>query len=316
MSFPKIFIIILNWNGLQDTLECLESVFKLNYPNYRVLVVDNGSTDDSVKIIERNYPKVILILNGENLGFAGGNNVGIKYALGQGAQYIWLLNNDTIVDPDALLNMMTESEKRQEIGMAGSKIYYYNYSKKIWFAGAKINWAKGVSVHIGQGETDIGQYDYIKQVDRVTGCSMLVKKSVCERVGLFDEKYFLYVEEIDWCVRARKAGFLCIYVPSSMVYHKESVSASGTGNWENLFYYYNTRNFLYLIEKSFCFPVRQIILLRMILGKLMLQKRNILRMAYSFITSFHGLKPHEAPVLFGIRDFLIRKMGKADYSFS
>lgn len=315
MNFPKVFIIILNWNGLQDTLECLESVFKLNYPNFRVIVVDNGSTDDCGEIIEKNYPKVILILNGENRGFAGGNNVGIRNALDQGAEYIWLLNNDTVVDPDALSNMVAEAEKDPGIGIAGSKIYYFGYPRKIWFAGSNIDWRRGSSDHIGMGETDIGQYDYVKQVDRVTGCSMLVKNTVCEKVGLFDEKFFLYVEEVDWCVRARKAGFKCIFVPSSVVYHKASISVSRVGIWDKVFKYYNTRNFLYLIKKSFNFPVRETILISVILLKLRNERKAILKMLPSSLNHPFKLEPGKTPVIFAIRDFFKKKMGKVDYRF-
>ena len=315
MNFPKVFIIILNWNGLQDTLDCLASVFKLNYDKYEVVIVDNGSTDDSYKIIGMTYPRVVLLQNGENLGFAGGNNVGIKYALDQGAEYIWLLNNDTVVEYDALTNMVAEAEKDSSVGIAGSKIYYYNSLKTIWFTGAKVDWLRGISNHIGMGETDVGQYDYIKDVDRVTGCSMLVKKDVCDKTGIFDEKFFLYVEEVDWCVRARRVGFKCILVPTSVIYHKASSSVSRTGVWHNIFGYYNTRNFLYLTKKSFTFPVREIILLNLIFLKIWREKRNILKMLFSLRDFSFKIKPREAPVLFAIRDFFIGKMGRVDYTF-
>jgi GT2 family glycosyltransferase len=315
MNFPKVFIIILNWNGLQDTLDCLESVFKLDYENFEVVIVDNGSTDDSGKVIKNKYPMVRLILNGENLGYAMGNNVGIRHAFGHGAQYIWLLNNDTTVQVDALENMVMEAEQDPKIGIAGSKIYYYDSLKKIWFTGAKIDWSRGVSSHIGMDETDNGQYDHVKEIDRVTGCSMLVKKHVCDSVGLFDEKFFLYVEEVDWCVRARKVGFKCILVPSSIVYHKGSSSVSRIGNWNKVFHYYNTRNFLYMIKKSFSFPTREILLLCLILRKLKNEKVNCLKMFLSSVNNSIKLEPTDAPVVFGVRDFLKKKMGKVDYRF-
>jgi len=315
MKHPKVFIIILNWNGLRDTLECLKSVFKLDYENFEVVVVDNGSVDNSVKIIEIDYPKVKLIRNEENLGFAGGNNVGIKHALDQGAEYVWLLNNDTIVEADALTNMLKETERDPKIGIAGSKIYYYSSSNKIWFAGATIDWSRGISDHIGMDETDIGQYDYVKEMARVTGCSMLVKKDVCDRVGIFDEDFFLYVEEVDWCVRARKAGFKCIFVPSSVVHHKASASVLKIGIWNKVFSYYNTRNFLYMIKKSFNFPDREIILFMVILRKLKNEKANCLKMLKSFVNPSFKLEPTNAPVIFAVRDFLNKKMGKVDYKF-
>jgi GT2 family glycosyltransferase len=315
MTYPLVYIIILNWNGLQDTIVCLDSLASLTYPNFRLVVVDNGSTDGSTDIISKNYPKVIFVENKENLGYAKGNNVGIRYALENNADYIWLLNNDTVVEQNALLNMVIEAEGDPLIGIIGSKIYYLNSAKKIWFAGAMINWSRGISNHIGMNETDVGQYDYVKEIDRVAGCSMLVKREVCNRVGLFDDNFFLYVEEVDWCVRARKAGFKCLFVPSSIVYHRGLASVSLIGSCSKVFNYYNTRNFLYLIQKSFNSPLREIILAKVILRKLGDERGNILKMFFFIINSSNKIKPYEFPVLFGVRDFLIRKMGKVDYIF-
>jgi hypothetical protein len=315
MTYPLVYIIILNWNGLQDTIVCLDSLANLTYPNFRLVVVDNGSTDGSTDIISKNYPKVIFVENKENLGYAKGNNVGIRYALENNADYIWLLNNDTVVEQNALLNMVIEAEGDPLIGIIGSKIYYLNSAKKIWFAGAMINWSRGISNHIGMNETDVGQYDYVKEIDRVAGCSMLVKREVCNRVGLFDDNFFLYVEEVDWCVRARKAGFKCLFVPSSIVYHRGLASVSLIGSCSKVFNYYNTRNFLYLIQKSFNSPLREIILAKVILRKLGDERGNILKMFFSIINSSNKIKPYEFPVLFGVKDFLIRKMGKVDYIF-
>jgi GT2 family glycosyltransferase len=315
MKYPIVYIIVLNWNGLQDTIVCLDSVVKLNYPNFRLIVVDNGSTDGSTDIISKNYPKVHFIENNENLGYAKGNNVGIRYALENNADYVWLLNNDTVVEQHALLNMVVEAEKDPLNGIIGGKIYYLNSAKKIWFAGAMIEWSRGTSNHIGLNETDVGQYDYVQEIDRVAGCSMLVRREVCHSVGLLDENFFLYVEEVDWCVRARKAGFKCLFVPSSIVYHKASASVPQIGTWSKVFNYYNTRNFLYLIQKSFNSPTREILLLRVIFRKLGAERGNILKMLFPTINSSNKIRPYEFPVLFGIKDFLVKKMGKVDYMF-
>jgi GT2 family glycosyltransferase len=315
VNFPKVCIIILNWNGLQDTIECLKSLFELNYQNFEVILVDNGSDEDCSKPIKEKYKNVKLILNRENLGFAAGNNVGIRYGLSKGCEYIWLLNNDTVVEPDTLLNLVLEIEKYPKAGIAASKIYYFNSPQKIWFAGAQIEWMKGTSNHIGLGEIDIGQFNFVMEMDRVTGCSMLIKRIVCEEVGILDEKYFLYAEEVDWCVRARKAGFKCIFVPSSIVYHKVSRSVKKTGSWNQVFEYYNTRNFLYLIKKSFCFPLREIILVIVIVRKLANIKRVCLKMALSIVKSSLKMEPKSSPAVFGIKDFLKGKMGKTTYRF-
>jgi len=316
MSYPKVFIIILNWNGLQDTLECLESVSALNYPQYEIVVVDNGSTDKPTKAIADKYPKVKLILNDENLGYSGGNNVGIKHALEHDAEYVWLLNNDTVVDADALLSLINITEKDQSIGIAGSKIYYFDNPGKIWFAGSHIYWWRGYSDHNGKDNMDNGQYDNVEQVDRVTGCSMLVKKEVCNKVGILDENFFLYVEEVDWCVRARKAGFKCIFVPSSVVHHKISASVAKTGITDKIFDYYDTRNFLYLINKTFKFPLREIILLKVIFKKINSEKMDNFKLILSFVSPRKKLESINSPVMFGIRDFFIKRMGKANYNFN
>jgi GT2 family glycosyltransferase len=315
MNPPRASIIVLNWNGRADTLDCLRSLSRLNYPNYETVVVDNGSCDGSVDAIAAAYRNTTVLCTGENLGFAGGNNVGIRHALDNGAEYVWLLNNDTAVEPDSLTNLLNEAEKDRAIGIAGSKIYYFDSPDKIWFAGADIDWWKGASAHVGIGKTDTGQFDEVRPVDRVTGCSMLVRREVCEKIGLLDEEFFLYVEEVDWCVRARRAGFTCVLVPSSVVYHKISSSASKVGNWDRLFDYYDTRNFLYLIKKSFRSPLREIILFRVVCRKLRYQKRNSLRMLLSPLCASLGPEPSESPALFAVRDFLRNRMGKLTYEF-
>jgi len=310
---PKVFIIILNWNGLKDTLECLGSVYQLDYSDFEVIVVDNCSSDSPSDVIRREFPQVVVIENNENLGYSGGNNAGIRFALAQDADYIWLLNNDTVIEPDALHNLVAEVEKEPDVGIAGSKIYFFDCPNKIWFAGSHINWWRGATNHIGWGEIDLGQYDDVMAMDRVTGCSMLVKREVCTKVGILDENYFLYAEEVDWCVRARKAGFKCIFVPSSIVYHKISVSVSRVGNWNKMFDYYNTRNFLYLIKKSFRFPLREIMLLSLMIVSVRWEKRNLIRAIVSMVVPKLRLEPSMSPQLFAIKDFLLRRMGRVEY---
>lgn len=315
MSSPRVFIIILNWNGMKDTVECLESVCKLDYDNYDIIVVDNGSIDNPTQLIKEKYPRVITLCNEKNMGYAGGNNVGIKYALKHAAEYIWLLNNDTIVKKDSLANLVMAAEKDHNIGITGSKIFYYDTPDILWFAGARIDWSQGVSEHYGIGEKDCGQYDSIREVDRVTGCSMLIKKDVCYKIGLLDEEYFIYVEEVDLCVRARKAGYKCMYIPSSIIYHKESAAVLNIGNREKIFNYYNTRNFLYLISKTFSFPKREILLLKVILGKLRKEKTTILKILACSKRKSHKIMPIDAPIIYAIYDFMRNKMRNTEYVF-
>src|SRR4030067_3369990 len=308
---PKIYIVILNWNGINDTLGCIDSIQTLVYKNYELIVVDNGSEDNSSKIIRERYPNIIVIENESNLGYADGNNVGIEYALQHNADYVWLLNNDTFVDRNALTALVEIGEKNSEVGILGSKIFYYDRPNYIWFAGAMINWKRAESNHIGQNEVDRKQYDFIREIDRVTGCSMLVKRCVCERIGLLDGKLFLYTEEVDWCGRAKKNGYKIYYVPDSKVYHK--ISSSTGLNFERIFYYYNTRNFLYVIYKNLSFPIREIYLIRAILTKIY-ECKSVLREIFKL-----NLWPKEINyskemcVMRGILDFVLGRMGKGYY---
>jgi len=171
---PRVFIIILNWNNWLDTFECLESLKNNDYPNYEVVIVDNGSDEKP----QSPNPDIKIIYNKENLGFSEGNNVGIKYALEHGADYVLLLNNDTVVSNDFLSKLVKAAESNEEIGMVGSKIYFYDQKDRIWFAGGKVNWLYNKGTMRGYNEIDKGQYDLpeIQETDYLTGCCILVKK--------------------------------------------------------------------------------------------------------------------------------------------
>lgn len=240
------YIIILNWNGWQDSAACIRSCQALSYPNYEVLLVDNGSSDDSVAQLRERFPNLKIIENSENLGFAGGNNPGIKHALDQGADYIWLLNNDTQVDPEALSELVRTAEAAAEIGMVGSKILVLDRPDTLHFAGGTVNLMDGITTHIGAFEKDEGQYDHLDRVDYATGCSLLVKRKVIEKIGLMPEDYFLYYEETDWCLRAQEAGYAIHMAPKSKVYHKISGSIEYTSPLKQ---YYLARNRLYFLGK-------------------------------------------------------------------
>jgi len=247
---PTVIIILLNWNGWQDTIECVESCRKLTYPNFRILIVDNGSTDDSESVLRNRFPDITLIQTGNNLGFAGGNNVGIRYALEQDPAYIWLLNNDTVVQPEALSNLFNVAEQNEKTGMVGSKIYFFDDPYCIWYAGAFIDsTAPYRSGHRGLNELDNGQYDEIEETGFVTGCSLLARREMIEEIGLLDESFFLYAEDSDWNARARKAKWKLLYSPKSIVLHK--VSSSIGGICSPMMRYYLARNLLYLVAKNY-----------------------------------------------------------------
>jgi GT2 family glycosyltransferase len=224
MNPPGVLITILNWNGLQDTLECLESVFKMDYPNFKVLVVDNGSTDNSGEVIRNRYPQVALIENEENLGFTGGNNVGMQYAMKNGFRYVWLLNNDTTVEFDTLSHLVATAESRPKIGLVSPVIYYYDEPHKIQFCGSYIDWENHGNPHAESLES----WKEMNEAQTVSlwGTALFIKSDVIKQIGYLDTKYFAYHEDCDYCIRATKAGYHCVLEPHAKVYHKDSRSTS------------------------------------------------------------------------------------------
>ncbi|MFC1496430.1 glycosyltransferase family 2 protein [Candidatus Margulisiibacteriota bacterium] len=252
MKQPKVYIIILNWNGAEDTVECLRSLQKIDYQNYSVLVVDNASDDDSIDMIKREFKTLKIIRNNRNLGFAAGNNRGIKYALEQGADYLLLLNNDTVVEPDFLSRLVKAAENDLKIGIAGPKIRFYQ-SNKIWYAGGFLNKWTGFTYHRGEGRGEREEDNIIQEVDFVSGCAMLIKKKVVATVGYLDEEYYLGHEDAAYCLNAKKTGFKVSYVPAAKIWHKLSRSAGGSRS--TLYLYYRTRNHLLFIKKLRLKPV-------------------------------------------------------------
>lgn len=248
MTTPHVTIVILNWNGLSDTLACLESLQRLDYPDYEIVVVDNGSTDGSVPVIRERFPVVTMLENAENWGYAGGNNVGLRHAMAQGADYALLLNNDTVVDPAFLGILVNAAEAEPAVGIAGPTIYYYEQPDIIWSAGGAIDWRRGSTRMVGLDERDEGQFGAEpRPVDFVTGCAMLVRRAVLERVGLLDERFFAYYEETEWCVRVRRAGYKIVHVPLARIWHKISPAAQADSP---LVHYYMTRNRLLFLKAT------------------------------------------------------------------
>lgn len=219
-NHPKVCCVVLTWNDKENVIECLESMSHLTYSHLEIVVSDNGSTDGTIEAIKSQFPEVILLENGKNLFWAGGNNVGIEYALEHDADYIFLLNNDIIVDPELVSELVKVGESDPKIGALGPKIYYYNADKKLWYAGAKIYFWRGIARHIGIREEDRGQYDELTTTDYVTGCALMIKREVVEKIGLIDPTYIAYGEDADWSHRAKLAGYKLVYVPAAVMWHK------------------------------------------------------------------------------------------------
>lgn len=300
---PQIYIIVLNWNGKQDTIECLESVQKIDYPNYKILVLDNGSRDDSVAAIRERFAQILIIENGANLGFAAGNNVGIDYAISQGTDYIFLLNNDTIVDPQILWAFIRANEQYPDAGILGSKIYYYQQPKKIWFAGVEWIPSQARFIHSGSGHIDNDKdWQEFQFSEYICGCALLVKAEVVKKIGMLEPKYFLMWEEVDWCYRAKRAGYKCLLVPESKVWHKISSSFSG-GDKAPHYQYFWWRNRLLWVERNFSllegFGIYKAIF------------RDILRQIRKYFNSPSGSqeKLKSQAALEGVKDYFLRKFG-------
>lgn len=248
MNSPSVAIVVLNWNGGADTLACLASLGRLDYPVFTVSVVDNHSTDDSVAAIRATYPSMTLLEATENLGYVGGNNLGIEYAQKLGADYILLLNNDTEVAPDFLRHLVGSAEADPRVGIVGPTIYYFDQPGVIWSAGGGIDWNRGRTRMMNLDEPDRGQLgERPRPADFVTGCALLSRRAVFDRVGLLDPRFFAYYEEIEWCVRAARAGFKILHVPQAKLWHKISYASR---NASPLVSYYMTRNRLLFLQTT------------------------------------------------------------------
>ena len=301
----RVYIIIVNWNGGLDTIECLESIFSLTYPYFVVVVCDNGSTDGSIAVV-REWTEsrdlshkefsaaeaisesmqdvdfsLVIIRNPTNLGFAGGNNVGMRYALARGdCAYVWLLNNDTVVEPDALTCLVKRMEQKPSAGMCGSTIRLYHEPEKIQALGGGYycRWL-GLPWHYGRfscQEKKIDPKQAEKRMNYVEGASMLVSRQFLEQVGLMCEDYFLYFEEVDWALRA-KGRFLLTYAPNSIVYHKIGASIGTSSSPVAKSYtcdYFNIRNRIFFTRRFFpiALPIIYLVLVGSILLRLLLGK--------------------------------------------
>jgi GT2 family glycosyltransferase len=227
---PKVYVIVLNWNGGNDTVGCLSSLQRLSYENCSVLVIDNGSTDDSPTHIREAFPEVELLETGENLGFAGGCNVGIRRALAQRADFIWLLNNDTTVHPDALKAMVEKAGTDPRIGIVGSAIYNMQEPERLQcWGGGYINFLLGRPRHFLK-PVDDGKLQFI------TGASLMISRGAVEAVGELDESFFMYWEDADYCFRLRRAGWLIVVAGQSKIWHK-APTAVGRGSVSSYQYF-------------------------------------------------------------------------------
>jgi hypothetical protein len=299
---PQVQITILNWNGYSDTSELLDSLKLINTPEIKIIVVDNHSFGNDVGLLENNYKGYIQILKNDlNLGFAGGNNIGIKKALESNPDYILIINNDTIVEPNFLSVLLDLFKLDENLGIIAPQINYYDEPKKVWSAGGKISKIRSSGFAItNKLENEISQID--RHVEFVSGCCMLIKKEVFQTVGLFDENYFLYLEDTDLCHRVNKAGYKIVVTPKSKIFHK--VNKSTQKNDSTLPLYYTTRNRLYFAKKNFSETF--------IFTFLYILISMLLKSFYWFVT---GKNENIIAVKNAILDFMGFRMGKKTNKF-
>jgi len=300
----KVFIVILNFNGWQNTAECLKSISNLDVPRgvtVEPIVIDNASSDSSVKKIKEEFPKLIMIENQTNMGFTGGNNEGMRFALAGGADLVMLLNNDTIVHSDLVKNLL-EPLDHDNVGGVVPKIYFekgYEFHKNrykdqergkaIWYAGGKMDWENLIGENIGVDEVDHGQFNVRTETELATGCCFLIRSDVLKNVGMFDDRYFLYYEDADLSERIKKAGYKILYEPKAILWHKNAES-SGVGS--ELHDYYITRNRL-LFGMKYASVRTKVALVR--------ESLKLLRT---------GRKWQRR----GVRDFYLRRFGRGTFS--
>lgn len=296
----RVTISIINFNGRRNTLDCLSSISKIARKDFdlEILVIDNGSSEKFG--IPKGYRNVRLISSNRNLGFSGGHNIGIKKALENKSDYILILNNDTILDGNLIKELL--GTFNENIGIVSPKIYFakghefhknrYKDSEKghvFWYAGGQMDWANVIGKHRGVDEVDTGQYDKTQSTDFATGCCMMVKREVFEKVGFFNEKYFLYYEDNDLSQRTKQLGFDIIYNPKGVLWHKNAGSVGGSGS--DLQDYYITRNRM-LFGMKFA-PIR---------SKFSLIRESLALLLYG-----------RAWQRKGIMDYYIGRLGKGSY---
>lgn len=250
MPEPLIGIVLLNWNTAADTIACYRSLLSLQYQNRKIVIVDNGSDDDSVEQMRRELAGVEMIENAENTGYAAGNNVGVKKMLEEGCAAVWILNNDTEVDPESLTEMVKALDD-PKVGLVGGIVYFYEdpttgrtgrESRAIQFANGGIFWPTGKSINWRRPKDDLKPYE----TTFIMGASMLVRKEVFDQIGLLPEEYFLNYEETDFCVRAHRAGWKLMIAPKTKVWHKFGASM---GQFSNRYFFYMHRNSAHFMMK-------------------------------------------------------------------
>lgn len=301
---PLIGILVLNWNNPQDTIRCLRSIENSNYSNYQVLVIDNGSQDDSVAKLRTAFPELEILETGQNLGYSGGNNVGISYAIEQGVDYVMILNNDTLVAPSMLDKLVSAAEKFPQAGLVGPLMYRLESQSNLFAAGSFIDWEKGKTWHriMFQPASNILESLETQTVDFIAGCCMLISRTAIEKVGLLSPSYYLNYEDVDFALKIKTAGFSVLFVPEAIMWHKISATLD---KLPLVNIYYITRNSLYFFNKYAPGLNKYIAVSNIILRNM----RTIL--AWSLLPRYiqQDKTNDKLAILLGMRDFFLGRSG-------
>ena len=247
----KTLVVILNWNNREMTAECIRSLQSMHTNDYQLIVVDNGSRDGSVDYLKREFPQITVLPQERNLGFAAGCNVGIRHALADEADYVLLLNNDTFVAADFMREMLAAIQGDPRIGAVCPKIYFADQPDLLWYAGADFSLWTGTPKHRGWKEVDHGQFDRHQEITQATGCAMLVRRSALRDVGLLDEQFWAYAEDLDWSLRFLERGYRLAFAPKARLWHLDgatAVKSLGSGS-EAIRQFFSTRNMVFLARK-------------------------------------------------------------------
>jgi GT2 family glycosyltransferase len=249
----SVAIILVNWNGIQFSIACLHSLRKLDFPDFEIFLVDNASDNQEGEELKAGFPEITLIQSSTNAGFAGGNNLGIRKALESGYNYFMLLNNDTVVAPDFLHVMMSQFEKSPILGVVQPLIYWMKDRNQIWNAGGKWNPTLGRAISLLELKNEKKGGSRIQKIDWATGCCMLIKRETILQVGLLNEQFFAYFEDVEWSLRVREKGFEIALAPKAFIYHEAGASSKKDheeGTLSPRVFYYHVRNQFLLIRST------------------------------------------------------------------
>lgn len=295
-ALPQVACVILNTNRREDTLACLGSLAASTYEGRTVIVLDNASSDGSPEAIRAAFPEVEVVLLARNLGYAGNNNVGIEAAVAAGADWVLVLNEDTIVAPDCLARLVEVGEGDPRIGVLGPMVYHHEEPDVIQSAGGKLS-RSWEAFHLGQNTLDRGQFPEPHEVDWISGCAILVRRSVIEQVGMIDARYFYFWEETEWCLRASEAGWRIVHVPEARLWHK---GVQRDYRPQPAVTYYATRNRLLTLAKHRAPAAVKMIAWLQIMRTLA---------SWTIRPKWRGMRAHRKAMWRGGLDFVRRRWG-------